>query len=1271
MKYYIITFLLLCLQIGICQESYSLKGTLIWNSSKQNTSDSKNPSFLGAQYCDDRTSIPILSKQIKLASNGQLKVELIPTKIEVVDLPNKLIKVSDEFKLKHGIYFENRQAKAWVEIETFRKNNGRIERLVDYEIKVVLSNSIQYSPPPPPFKLKSVLADGELYKISITETGIYKIDKNFLEKNLNLNLSTLDPRKISIYGNGSGMLPESNAANRIDDLEELSIWISGENDGVFNATDQIFFYAKGPDRLEYNSSKQDFDYAKNIYSTKAYYFIKINSTNGKRIGQLPSIPGTFPISNTNFTSKRHEKDLLNILDFNSCNHGTGQSWVGESVSPTRVFDFADEFTFPGIIPDSKIYVSGAFVARSSSSSNLVVKCNSAQETRILHGVSLDDCTATIAADIYFALEAKATTDKINVSVEPKVNGSISYEGWLDFIQLSATTASNYTNKPLHLFDPSASKNAQTSFRIGSAESKLTLWKINDFHNAKAINFAYSNNTIQFNDNTLDQYNSYILFNDQGNFSAPEFVSKVENQNLHSITDADLIIVYHPKFKSEALRLKKHREDFSKFKVEAVDITKVYNEFSSGADDPTGLRDFSRMVYTRSPNYKYLLLFGDGSYDFRHIDQRVDNESFVPTYETLESYNPINGFPTDDYYALLDDTEGADLVGLMDVSVGRLLCRNEEEAKNQVDKIIQYDLAPESLGDWRLNMIFASDDEDGNVHLSQIESIADETSTKIPNLQKIYFDAFDQVTTPGGERYPGATKAINASVFQGALTLSYMGHGGPTGLAQERVLLDDDIRRWDNAYRLPLMVTATCSFNAFDDPSITNAGEYAVHNKSGAIALFSTVRAVYSDDNYHLTRAVHNKLYEKIGKRYQTIGEILTSAKNENSSGGIKLNSRKFMLFGDPSLTLAYPDYSHAITSINNKPLSSVQDTFKALERMTIKGYVKDELGNKLSSFNGELSATIFDKEITLKTKGNDPSSSPFTYNIQKNIIFKGSSAVTNGEWEFSFIIPKDINYEYGQGKISLYASNLKDADAASYSDGFIIGGVSKDSIKDDSPPIVKLFINDDAFVNGGITNESPKLFAKLSDDLGINISGNSIGHDVTAVLDGDGQNPIILNNYFKSKLNDSRQGEILFPLNKLNVGKHTLSLTAWDISNKMGQADIEFYILDDDQIELKQVLNYPNPFFTSTEFQFETNLTNAEMTASIYISTLSGKLVKTIQKTLRSNGNRITGITWDGTDDFGSALANGVYIYQIKLNAEIAGQKIKKSSDYQKLVKLK
>ena len=583
-------------------------------------------------------------------------------------------------------------------------------------------------------------------------------------------------------------------------------------------------------------------------------------------------------------------------------------------------------------------------------------------------------------------------------------------------------------------------------------------------------------------------------------------------------------------------------------------------------------------------------------------------------------------------------------------------KSANEAQNAVDKIINYDTNPTSLGDWRNSLVFVADDEDTDGHLKDADGIArflDTTYTDL-NINKIYFDAFQQVSTPGGEKYPTVTDEINKSMFKGAITVNYLGHGGSTSWAQERVLRLEDIENWVNIDKLPLFVTATCSFTGYDDAAFVTAGERTFLNqKGGAIGLFTTVRAVFGNSNEKLTRAVFENLFRLENGEYMTIGEILRYSKNTSTAG--TENSRKFTLIGDPAMKLALPQHRVITTTINGHDISDgVPDTLSALERVTIRGVIQDVGGNILSDFNGKVFPTIFDKSARLRTLGQDAGSHGVDFDLQKNILFKGIASVENGQFEFTFVVSKDIKYEFGNGKISYYAKQDESLiDAAGVYEDIIIGGADETASDDNQGPTVEVFMNNEDFVFGGITNENPILFVKLTDDNGINVAGSSIGHDLAGTLDEDTQNKYLLNDFYEAALDDHTKGEVRFPLFNIEEGRHQIKVKAWDIANNSAEGYTEFVVATSEEVALKHVLNYPNPFTTNTNFQFEHNMPNQLLNIQIRIFTVSGKLVKTIEQQVLSDGYRITDLAWNGTDDYEDQLARGVYLYKIKVGLSL------------------
>ncbi len=1283
MKLKFIFFLSLFVHFLLAQHPMNINEHLNW---RINTSKTQNPNqenaldFENSFKSSNQAGLPLFKKEFDVNAPGTLKANLITKSTSIISteqVPRFSKEIQSNFQLHTEVLKTRNYYKAIVELIPIKSttSQGSYEVLNDFEIEV------QFFPAPPPaplpdFAFQSVLSTGAWHKISIKQKGVYKIDKSFLEKNLNVNLTTLDPRNIHVYGNGGTMLPESTDDSFADDLVENAIYIKGEDDGKFDDGDFILFYANGPDAFKYNSSSQNYSYTKNIYSDQSYYFIKIDNNPGKRIGTISSIPNPDYQSNLSYDFKHSEKDLVNLLEIDPGNEGSGKVWYGIELSNTREYDFGNEFIFDNIDLTKNGKFSFAFAGRSPVTQKLTAYVEDKQsDVNIPYVIFNSSNPNTYASHVTKTDEFKPVSDLVKAKLwyQPPGSGTVS-EGWMDYFQVSVWKKLIWNGKPLFIMDPTSANYKTTEYKITNANTNKLIWEITDPTDIKLISNQRLNNEITFSVNTLNTYRQFLVVDENIAYSSPEYISTVINQNLHSLKDVDMVIVYPKEFKSEAERLQQHRSSFSNLNVAATELDQVYNEFSSGSQDPTAIRNMMRMLYLRNPNFKYLLLFGDGSYDLRYINKKNEDQNIMVTYETDESLDPIEAFPSDDYFGLLDPGEGNDLKGLLDINIGRLCARNIEEAKILVDKIIRYDSQPKTLEDWKLSIVFSADDEDGNVHFSQADQIAETIKAKYPlfNQDKIYLDAYEQVTTPGGERYPEVNKAYANAFYQGALVINYLGHGGYSGLAQERVLQNTDIKVLENYYKQPLVIVASCTFNGFDDPTKTTAGEEGLLNpRGGFLALFSTVRDVYSSDNFDLTNSVYKYLFEFENGTPLSMGEIMRRAKNENSNSGNRTNSRKFLLFGDPSQKLAIPLLKNAVASINEKPLNAIPDTFRALETVKVKGYVIDQQGNKQTNFNGKLYATVYDKEIELRTKGNDPYSYVKEYSLQRNIIYKGLVDIQNGDWEFSFIIPKDINYDFGKGKMSLYATDEKTRDAAGYESGFIIGGVSNDSIKDDNPPVVKVFLNDDQFVSGGICDPSPKIYSQISDDFGINISGNSIGHDLTAIIDQNTQSPIILNQVFKSKLNNPKEGELYYPLKNLSPGKHTITITAWDISNNSGQGSTEFFVIDPDQLGLDKIFNYPNPFSTHTEFQFETNLGAVEMDVVIQLQSISGKVVKTIEKTIQATGYRIAGIAWDGKDDFGSELANGVYLYRVSVNAKLGSETVHKTSDFQKLLILK
>ncbi len=1265
------------------QSTFSIKRSLEWASTPlyQSFNGKKGREmahFKGAVYSEAAApTLPVFTYRFPLSSDGILSanfdnLEFAPLSIATDKDHNQLsgnIKISAFVTQERDKYFGN------IKFIAVRKAGANLEKVQNFEIRVSFQAQNRVVLRGPLGARESALKDGDIYKIAIKETGVFKLDYDFLKNTLKIaNIDQIDPRTIKLYGNGGGMLPEANSAARADDLIENNILVSGEADGKFDAGDYILFYGVGPDKWFFDAKNKEFNRPKNVYANDAFYFIKINAGNGQRLVNQPSV------SNTAYTSLgfndygRFEEDKINLFASQSCNctQGTGKLWFGDAfVSSVQERTYNDKFKFPNIIAADSVKIKAQLAAISSEFTTFSVSSSGQVFSGNVYSSGFDPTEGEIAN--LSATSGKYIPTGDNLDIKVNYNAVRNSQAWLDFVQVNVRRRLVLSDAQMSFRDVKSMAFASTNFSITNANTNTLVWDIANLQKPKNQEVTLVGNQLSFSATTGNVLKEFVAFDKNAALLKATAVGKITNQNLHAVDNIDLLIVYHKDFETAAKALAEQRRTKSGYKVEIADIGQIYNEFSSGALDPSAIRDFARLLYTRNARFKYMLLMGDGSFDYKRIYPlgNLQASDFIPPYEVDYNFNAIESYPSDDYYALLSDTEGGeDLDGDLDIGVGRIVCKTATEADAVVRKILNYE-TPNALGDWRNRAIFMADDEDGNAHLNDADRIADNIlfNDKNFNLDKLYIDAFPQVVSAGGTRVPALNDAIFQGQFKGVLTMCYLGHGGPKRLAQEAIITREEIDSWKNFDKLPLFITATCSFCGYDNPKEEAAGEIALLNPNGgAVALLSTVRAVYANANAELTTAVFDTLYKKVNNRAQTLGDIISSSKNASKTGR---NGNKFTLIGDPSMRLALPRYNIGTIKMNNKVVTaSVADTVKALQKVSIEGVVLDDNGQILKNFNGTLYPTVYDKATTLRTLGQDPGSNIRDFAVQRNILFKGAATVKNGEWKFSFIIPKDIDYSFGNGKISYYATDGA-TDAAGNFENLIIGGTDPSVSADNKPPIVQVYMNDDNFAFGGITDPNPTLFVKLSDDNGINVAGTSIGHDLAGTLD-DAKNTVPLNSFYEAVKDDPSKGVVRYPLSKLAIGRHKIKVKAWDVANNPGEGYTEFLVNSDAKAALAHVLNYPNPFTTNTKFQFEHNLVGQQLKVRVNIFTVSGKLVKTIDENLNAEGYRITDIAWDGKDDYGGDLARGVYLYRVKLTGkDTKGNKLIAESEFEKLVILK
>lgn len=1093
---------------------------------------------------------------------------------------------------------------------------------------------------------QSVLATGTWYKVAVEKNGVYKIDQALFKK-MGFS-SNADPRNIKIYTHSSGMLPQLNSAPRVEDLVECAIFIQGENDGVFNQQDYILFYAEGADKVWVDLATETFQYEKHLYAKENYYFITVSNSPGKRIGNSPNLGSSFPLIQTFDNYAYHEVDQYNILK-------SGREWYGERFETTT--EHTIRFPLSNVVENSPMKLISDVMSQSfgNTSFNVFINGNQVGQHAITaipnteYGIKGRHATDTFQT----TSNATAATNRNEQEIRYQYikSGSGSSVGYLNYCLLQVQQQLQLYGNQTQFRSIASVEQPQSTFQIGQANAQTKVWDVTQPTDASLQETSLSGTTLSFGTAT-STLKEFIVFN--SNIPAPKLIGKVANQNLHSANTPDLLIITHPDFKSEAQRLKTHRETNNGLDVLIVTTEEVYNEFSGGKQDVTALRDFTKLLYDKNPaKLKSLLLFGKCSYDYN--DVLVDNKNFVPTYQSKNSLHPLLTYSSDDFFAFMEDHEGNwGEVSIenhtLDIAVGRLPVKLPEEAKNIVDKIIKYDTDKKRFGHWRKEIVFVADDGDFNIHQSQADQMAryiDENFGYI-NTKKIFLDAFPQIPGAGGTISPETKRKIDQAINDGALVINYTGHGSERQWAQERILDEIQIQTLKND-RLPLLVTATCEFGRQDDPVFPSGAElFITQANGGAIGLVTTARPVSSSTNFELNQAFYNAFFHKENGNNLSLGEIFRRTKNNSISG---VSNRNFSLIGDPSLQLAIPTYDVKITSVTT---TSGGDVLKALSTVTVSGEIQNQNQEKIEDFSGIVEVTLFDKETSFQTLGNE--NSPFNYKQWFNALFRGKASVENGEFSLQFVVPKNIAYAVDAGKFSLYAYDEGTArEAAGHSVDFMVGSSEDNSATDTTPPVIQLYMDDYTFSNGGVTGSNPKLIARLTDESGINISGYGIGNSIVAVVDDS--EILVLNDYYIANPDDFTTGEINFRLPTLKPGPHTITLRAWDTHNNPGIAKVDFVVSGTNELVIESFANYPNPVTESTQLYFTHNQAGHDLEGTLFIYDRTGQVVQEYSFDAPASTYEVNLLELSVSSNSGKKLAPGLYLARLIVRSLADGSK--------------
>lgn len=1122
----------------------------------------------------------------------------------------------------------------------------------------------------------SVLSNGNWMKFSIEKDGIYKITFAELKK-----MGYDDPEKVSIHGYGGNILSEDFTEPYIDDLPALRL---------YRTDDCILFYACGARQWNYNPSTRGFEHVNNPYSDCGYYFISDLGMSGN-MDTEKTLNGTAMQITTFDDYILHERDLVSV-------NKSGRDLFGEGIHVTPV-----KLSIGAVdgITNEEGRIEFRAISRIMNRNIITLSVNDVQVSGNVPGLETDSEKSyqqyvkakPVVASSRWAGEKSG---KINMQVScSEKNNSSSY---LDWIRLQFKRELKMYSDSCMLFRSISSLNNKSEFRVSGANNVL-IFDITDHLSPKIMETKSNGDNTSFIIPASDRLREFaVIKKDRGvKAISSKDVVFIDNQNLHGYSSMDMVIISPKTFKSEAQRLlDAHKEHNDIESGIVVTPEEIYNEFSSGTPDATAYRRFMKMLYDRGLSNnestpKYLLLFGDGSYDNRFATTgwkglKKQKDNFLLTYQTTESLN-MYSYVTDDYYGMLDDEDDVfrlDTIrsnnrlidvrpisqATLKIGIGRLPVRTLPQAAKMVDKVIYY-MENNILGSWKNSLTFIADDGSNSdkfstVHQYDANNIADLVEDKWPEytINKIFFDAYKREAS--NSTYPDVEKEIKRRLNEGSLILNYTGHGNSESLSDEHVITHNNILQYKYSC-LPVWITATCEFCRFDDIP-TSAGEDVFLNaNSGGIALFTTLRVAFTDINADINRYITSNLLDS--KKGYKLGDVIRETKNSainSSKNGRRLG---FALIGDPALKLNYPKYKVNITSINDQQLSGDTLKFGVMDEITIEGELTDINGNPVSDFEGVLNTKIFEAKDTVVTLGNNVFNNNIKYTRYSGLLHVGNNEIKNGKFKFSFVVPKDISYASGNelGKMSFYAYDIQGNEAKGFYNKFkVVGDADVEQTDNESPEIRELYLNDSTFVEGDKVNSTPMFFARLWDKSGINITGSGIGHDIILRIDNNPYITYVLNSYYDNVLNKEGEGIVKFSIPELEPGLHEAEFKVWDVMNNSTTYTFQFEVEMGLKPYIADLYATPSPAKEQVTFHLTHNRPGSNMRVGIMVYDLTGKLQWSHEESGSSEMFKDYTITWDLTNNMGAKLRTGIYIYR----AAISTDNSKEATDAKKIILL-
>ena len=1069
----------------------------------------------------------------------------------------------------------------------------------------------------------SVLASGSWWRVGVKVSGIYRLNSSNLPQLLGHSFDS-----IAVYGGDGLQLSENNAVTPIDGLQRVPIWVSDANgNGLFDQGDYLLFYGEGVETWRYSVEDQRFEAQVHAYSNSNYYFVTTNSRLAPlRVDTLTVTSSAALDVTTHTVVDWRNSDLVNIFH-------TGQVWLGEKFT-NSVPNRSVSLGLPSApVAGSSIKCRYAMASVASTPGVFSLRCNGEQ---VLSTISQNTVYTTVIEQFAHSGGNRVDFDFNYTSTDPMATG------YLDYVEINAEVPLTFSSSQTFVRNSQINSSATLRYNISSAPSGLRVWRVDG--QVCELPAEVADGVARFVD-SAEVAHTYVAFYPNSAFLSPTTVEVVENQDLTSGPSVDYVIVAHPQFLTQAELLAELHRSVDSLTTLVVTPEQVFNEFSSGKQDPMAIRSLLRNMATRDSSRapRYLLLFGKGTYDHRNI--LGSTLPTVVTYQTPFSFDEDGrSYCTDDAFGYLGPNEVGTNSETLDVAVGRIPARSDDEANHMVDKILGYvnkrDLTSDNpRGDWRNYVTLLADDADPSSPFDTAFAHSSEYTARLIkaryphyNIDKIYADSYVQTSGAIGSYYPDVDNALKRRMDYGCLLINYIGHGSTDYIGTERYIELDDISNYANTDKLSFLVTSTCTFGRYDLPDGLCGAEAFLSARGGGVGIISASRPISHTESFNT-----NVCLMVLNPNF-TVGEALRQSKNATPV------SHSISLLGDPAMRLSFPNRQVVVTHINDSAVSiNNNDSAMVLSRVKISGEIRDDSGIRDDNFDGVIYPLVFDREIKTHTLANDNPGTELAFTQQKSILYKGVDSVRGGRFEYSFIVPRDVAYQYDFGKLSHYARSGSNDASGEYT-RLLFGGLDQTVDIVASRPEIRLFINDTNFRTGGITNESPTLFALLADSVGINAVGSGLGHDITATLDGNPNSVVVLNDFYETDLADSRCGSIAYTLKQLSPGLHSVELKAWNIFNYSNTASITFRVRSSDTLVVAEPLCYPNPSTEAVSFSLQVNDPERVAKVVLQIFDMFGQCVALFEPDPDPSSYVIGPLRWNFTSHTGAKLPTGLYV---------------------------